>query len=257
MNLSSKEALTKINGWVSEKTEHMIEEFLQEAPSEDVQMILLNAVYFKGEWKEQFDKEDTVREKFYGKDKTSEIDLMCQYDKKYRYIETDGIKAIELPYENENIVMDILLPLSEDGDIHKIFSKLSEKKKSNIFKKLSKTEPEQIASVIVPKFEIEYGVQEITNHLKSLGMNRAFDSQTAEFSKISSGLYAGAVFHKAKIEVDEEGTQAAAATEVQMRKITCAVGEKLFIADQPFLFVVRDKANDMILFMGSVQNLGE
>lgn len=257
IDLSSEEALKQINRWVSEHTENMIDKLLTDIPNEDVKMILLNAVYFKGEWKEKFEKENTVKGKFYGKDKTVEGDMMYQNGKSYRYVEKHGIKAIELPYANDNIVMDILLPTNEKKNINEVFSKLSDKEKANIFKKLSKTEPEKIFIVAIPKFSMEYGVKEITDNLKALGMKQAFEGEKAEFSKIAPQLYASNVFHKAKIEVDEEGTKAAAVTEIEMKQLTCAVGEKTFIADRPFMFVIRDKENDMILFMGEMQNLGE
>lgn len=274
MNLSSEEALNQINDWVSDKTNQMIKKMLTEKPGREEKMMLINAVYFKGEWKEKFDKENTVEEEFYGREKTAEIDMMCKYNNSYRYIVKYGIKAIELPYGNENIVMDILLP--EEGNekliynlpnqtdtdaalpvsITWLFSNLSDKKKSNLFTALSKAEPKKVDIVKIPKFNMEYGGKEIADDLEALGMVQAFDSENAEFSKISPQLYVNSVLHKAKIEVDEEGTEAAAATKIGMRS-TGMTEQKTFIANQPFLFVIRDRENDMILFMGSIQNLGE
>lgn len=258
MNLSSEEALDQINSWVFDKTDHMIDKILTEKLNSEVEMLLINAVYFKGEWKEKFEEENTVKEKFYGKDKTSKTDMMSQYNTSYRYIVKHGIKAIELPYGNDNIVMDILLPEEEEKEINQLFSSLSDKEKSGIFTKLSEAESENLEIVKIPKFNMEYGVKEIASDLKALGMKQAFDCENADFSKISPQMYAGSVLHKAKIEVDEEGTKAAAVTEIEMKvnSVKLDVGET-FIANQPFIFVIRDSANDMILFIGSVQNLGE
>lgn len=260
MNLSGEEARNQVNGWVSEHTEHMIEQLLTQQLDPRTEMLILNAVYFKGEWKEKFEKENTVKDNFYGKDKTSKIEFMCRNNTSSRYINKDGITAVELPYGNENIVMDILLPTEETGDICKLFSELSDKEKSDFLKELSHSEEEKLGALMIPKFRMEYGVKNIKEALKALGMKRAFEqgaadgSGAAEFSKIAPDLYADEVLHKAKIEVDEEGTKAAAVTAIEMRTKSCP---EIFVANRPFLFVIRDRANDIILFMGSVQNLEE
>lgn len=253
MDLTSEDALKQINQWVSDKTNGMIDSIFSDRLEEDIKMMLLNAVYFKGEWKEKFDKENTAKEKFYGKDKTTEVDMMCQYGKPYKYVVKNGVKAIELPYANDKIAMDILLPEKDGKEINQIFFKLTEKEKSELFLALSQSEEEEISTIKIPKFDMEYGVEEISGALKSMGMNSAFGN--TEFSKISSKLYVNSVLHKAKIQVDEKGTKAAAVTAIQCEN-ACVVldKEKNFIADRPFIFVIRDVQNDMILFMGSMQN---
>lgn len=264
-DLTSQESVVRINDWVSQKTNQMINSILTEPLGERVKMLLLNAVYFKGEWKEKFDKEDTVEEKFYGKDKTSKTDMMYQYSERYKYIEKNGIRAIELPYANDKIAMDILLPMDKERtskkqktdekekSINECFSNLSEKEKSALFRELSKQQKQEFTKVAIPKFDMEYGTIDISPALKKLGMEHAFAG--GDFGKISPDLYVGSVAHKAKVEVDEEGTRAAAVTSIMANDTACVLDEvKTFIVNEPFIFVIRDVENDMILFMGSMQN---
>lgn len=253
MDLTSEDALNQINKWVSDKTDGMIDSILSDKLEENIKMLLLNAVYFKGEWKEKFNKENTEKEEFHGKDKTTKVDMMSQYNNSYKYVVRNGIKAIELPYADEKIAMDILLPEKDGKQINRIFSRLTDKEKSELFSALSQAEAEEIASVKIPKFDMEYGVKNISKALQESGMESAFGN--TDFSKISSELSVDSVLHKAKIEVDEKGTKASAVTGIIMKE-TCVLPteEKNFIADRPFIFVIRDVENDVILFMGSMQD---
>lgn len=261
MNLASEAAVKKINKWVSEHTEGMINSILEEPFERNVKMALLNAVYFKGEWKEQFEEGNTRKEEFYGKDKTFQADMMCQTNKEYKYIEKDNMKAIELPYENGKIAMDIFLPLSderEDGNsqnISELFSSLSMEEKAELFAALSAADEQTIGVLKLPKFQLEYGMENISGALQAIGMEAPF--YKSEFTKISPDLKVEGVFHKAKAEVDEKGTRAAAVTMVTKENCVEFVDEerKEFVVDKPFIFVIRDVENDMILFMGSMQNL--
>lgn len=261
MNLASEAAVKQINKWVSDNTEGMINSILKKPFKENTQMALLNAVYFKGEWKEQFEEGNTRKEEFYGKDKTYQADMMCQTNKEYKYIEKDNMKAIEIPYENEKIAMDIFLPLSNEWEdensqnISEIFASLSMEEKTELFAALSEADEQTISVLKLPKFQLEYGVENISGALQAIGMEAPF--YEFGFSKISPDLKIEGVFHKAKAEVDEKGTRAAAVTMVAMDNGIAIMDEerKEFVADKPFIFVIRDVENDMILFMGSMQNL--
>lgn len=256
MDLSSQEALEKINQWVADKTNNMVKPFLTEQLDRDIQMALINAVYFKGEWKTKFQKDDTVKGTFYGKDKTAETDMMCQLNVQYKYTEEYGIKALELPYANDRIAMDIFLPQAEGDNIAALFSNLTESEKTELFAGLSRQAPQELNEVRIPKFDLEYGLVDISESLKGLGMEQAFEKGQADFTKISAGMCVDGVLHKAKIEVDEEGTKAAAATSVEMENDGACLYRE-FSADRPFLFVIRDTQADMVLFIGCVQNLGQ
>lgn len=262
MDLASEDAMKQINRWVSDNTKGMIDSILDEPLEKDTKMALLNAVYFKGKWKEQFDEGNTRKEPFYGKDKTSQTDMMFQTNTTYKYIEKDSIKAIELPYENGKTAMDIFIPISngekdeKSKNISELFSSLSIEEKTELFTALSEADEQTISVLELPKFESEYGVRDISEALQAIGMETPFSA--SEFSKISPDIKVEKVLHKAKIQVDEKGTKAAAVTMVtQTNGIELYVDEerKEFIVDQPFIFVIRDVENDMILFMGSIQNL--
>lgn len=261
LNLASKDAMNQINQWASDHTNGMIDSILSEPLDVDTKMALLNAVYFKGEWKEKFEEENTQKKKFYGY-KTTETDMMHQENVEYKYIEKYGMKAIELPYANEKIAMDIFILMDDDeemyedyNNISKLFSELSAEEKTDLFTALSETQKEEISVLELPKFDLEYGVADISKALKEMGMKAPFEGGN-ELSKISSDIYVDQVLHKAKIEVNEEGTEAAAVTVIEEETDSLVEeGEKKeFIADQPFVFVIRDVENDMILFMGSMQN---
>lgn len=268
LNLASMDAVKQINQWVSDSTNGMIDSILKKPLGEEIPMALLNAVYFKGEWKETFDEKDTQKKKFYGY-KTTEKDMMHQEDTEYKYIEKYGMKAIELPYANEKIAMDVFIlndakddentnddeKISEqERDINKVFRDLSAKEKSNLFAALSKAGKEEISVLELPKFDLEYGVEDISEALKQVGMKAPFEEGRNEFSNIASDIHVGNVLHKAKIEVNEKGTEASAVTAIMMEcdGVALEKEKKEFIANQPFMFVIRDVENDVILFMGSM-----
>ena len=263
LNLASEDAMKQMNQWVSDNTNGMIDSILDEPLYEDIEMTLLNAVYFKGKWKEKFEKENTQKKKFYGKNKTSETDMMYQENTEYKYIEKNGMKAIELPYANGKIAMDIFIPMSDEKknekykNISELFSNLSVREKSDLFKALSEAEEETISVLELPKFDLEYGTADISEGLQNIGMKAPFE-HNAEFSKISSNLWVDKVLHKAKIEVNEEGSKASAVTAIIMGNDVCVLVDeeekKEFIADKPFIFAIRDVENDVILFMGSMQD---
>lgn len=254
MELSADKAREKINQWISKKTKGEIDPFLAENIQNDIEMLLVNAVYFKGKWAEKFDTDNTITDTFYGSKNTTKVSYMKQFGKEYRYVEQNGIRGVELPYEGENIVMDIFIPEKKGENISDLFGALQTEEKEALLKELSDAKTQNINTLAIPKFLAEYGVEDISNALKELGMKKAF--LPGDFERIADGIFADSVLHKAKIEVDETGTTAAAATMVEMRMETACLSEKTeFIADQPFLYMIRDVKKDMILFMGSVRDL--
>lgn len=260
MDLTTQEALGQINQWVADKTENMIYPLLNEKLGSDVRMALINAVYFEGKWEKEFQPEDTKKEKFYGKDKTATVDMMHNYDKKYSYVVKNGMRALELPYKNSDVVMDILLPEKKGENAGIIFSKLSMSQKEEIFAALSKADSKKIGTLELPKFEFEYGIKDIKDSLQEMGIKQAFNPDQADFSHIGPNLYLQQVLHKAKVQVDETGTKAAGVTMGVVAE-NCALPkeeEKIdFIVNKPFVYVIRDTQTGTILFMGEMQNLGE
>lgn len=253
-------ALERINGWASDNTQGMIPQVLNGLPV-DTAMILMNAVYFEGKWEEPFMEEDTYEQIFAGTAGEKEVEMMHQYNKYYAYIEADaiagcGIKGIALPYEDSPLVMKIFIPDGR-GDIVSLFDALSIEEKEALLDSLDSAASEKITRLAIPKFAMEQEIKGLNALLQEMGMKTAFDMENADFGKIAEDLYVSQVLHKAKIEVDEQGTRASAVTTI-VTNDGCAPMEEepiVFEANQPFIYVIQDTRTGMILFMGRVNNL--
>ncbi len=239
---------TAINNWVEEKTNEKIKDliplgFIKPA----TRLVLTNAIYFKAEWATQFDNAKTQKDEFrVSKNKTIEIDMMQRTDALLNYTQTDAFQILELPYA-EDIIMRIFLP-KEDGS-----GALSPETLIDGKNKLT----EQRVNVFIPKFKFKtkYFMKDT---LMKMGMPTAF-SDNADFSKITGtpNLKISEVIHQAFIEVNEEGTEAAAATAIIMEKVTSIrPGAQIptFRANHPFMFIIRQKDTGNILFMGRVSD---
>lgn len=254
----------QMDQWVSENTDGLIES-CEAAPDADTVLTLMNAVYFYGEWKWPF-KDGTYEQTFYGTERESEVDVMYQHYLGLHYYVSDGLRGISLPYGNGDRVMTILIA-SKTGkeDISKdleqtaadIFGAMSTEEKNDFLDKLLTGEKKHIQTVGLPKFEMEYSVTQMGSLLQEMGMEDAFDERQAEFPGIGE-IYVSEVAHKAKIEVNELGSRAAATTEM-LGEATDESEEEIiyFIVKQPFLFMIQDTETGMILFMGQVNNLNE
>ena len=248
----SEKVLGEINEWVSDHTEGMIEPFLEELSPAAVS-ILINAVYFEGKWSSPFDEEMTRTEVFHGQEKDTDVDMM-QQSGMFRYLETEEYQAIQIPYGDGSVAMNLLLPTDLNGQTFQEWYAELDKDQDEIWKELNEAEPTDMQAVRIPKFSLEQQIPDLDQIMKTLGMTEAY-SQDADFSRLAQGLYLDTMVHKAKIEVDEEGTEAAAVTGM-ISRMTAIIEEKPeFIADHPFLFVIQDTENDMILFMGQVNQL--
>lgn len=253
-DLTTDATREEINSWVKEHTGGMIEKILEENLDEDDRMALFNAIYFEGKWMEPFFGEDTKEIPFYGKKDTKNVDMMYLYDKKFSYTEKNGLRGIEVPYKDSSVVMDLVMPSDPDKDIMEVWGNLKEEEKQEFLKVLSEEPLTEIGTLGIPKFESEYtAAEELKEALENMGMPLAFALVGADFGKIGKDLSVGGVVHKAKVSVEENGTKAAAVTEIVMYG-NCALPleeETIdFIANRPFLYVIRDKESDVILFVG-------
>lgn len=255
-----KGALERINKWASDNTEGMIPQVLNELPA-DTAMILMNAVYFEGKWEAPFMEEDTYEQIFAGTAGEKEVEMMHQYNEYYAYVETDaiagcGIKGIALPYENSPLVMKIFIPDGR-GDIVSLFDALSIEEKEALLDSLDNADREKITRLTIPKFTMEQEIKGLNALLQKMGMKTAFDMDNADFDKIAEELYVSWVLHKAKIEVNEQGTKASAVTAIVTNDACAPMEEEpiVFEADRPFIYVIQDTRTGMILFMGRVNNL--
>lgn len=249
----NEKVLEEVNEWVSDHTEGMIDPFLEELPKETVSM-LINAVYFEGKWSIPFDEELTRKDNFKGQEKDTEVDMM-QQSGMFRYLETEEYQAIQIPYGDGSVAMNILLPFNQGDQTFAEWYEELEQDQDEIWKELNDAQQTDLEVVRIPKFSLEQSIPNLDQIMKILGMTEAYSSD-ADFSRLAQGLYLDSMVHKAKIEVSEESTKAAAATGMISRTTAIIEEEKPeFVADHPFLFVIQDTENNMILFMGQVNQL--
>ncbi|NOR44451.1 MAG: serpin family protein [Candidatus Delongbacteria bacterium] len=240
-----------INQWVEDKTNNKIKDLIPKGILDALtRLVLTNAVYFKGEWKEQFKKTRT-QEKTFHTFKGKDVPAKMMYNKaRYGYYENDKFQFLEMPYKGDDVSMFVFLPKDKKGlpDIEKIMDmELINTSIKEIVKKDVK--------VYFPKFKLGLSY-ELSKLMKNLGMNDAF-SKKADFSKMTGNkeLYISAIIHKTFIEVDEKGTEAAAATAVVMRMKSAMPTEcPEFIADHPFFYFIRENSTGTILFTGRMND---
>lgn len=233
----------RINGWVEEKTRDRIQELLKPGVVDrQTTMVLANAIYFKGRWAEQFDKTKTRDGEFHlADDKTVTAPLM-HHSGTYRHGHFDGAKVLEMPYQGGDLSMVVVLPQEPDG-LPAVEKRLTADLLSKWIAGLQQVEH---FDVTLPRFKMTWDA-ELSTPLKALGMTEAFGGG-ADFTGMAetSPGSISAVVHKAFVDVNEEGTEAAAATAVVMR----ASAPSGFRADRPFLFLIRDVKHGTILFLG-------
>ena len=242
-----------INDWVEQKTKDKIKELIPPGGvNRDTALVLTNAIYFKGEWRIKFEKEDTIYEDFYVSEKDKVRVPMMHLEEKFRYYEDEELQIVELPYKGDELSMVVILPQETNG-VKKVEDMLTAERLGAL---LSKMKAEKI-ELILPKFKMTWGSFSLNDVLIELGMPDAFDEMKADFSGINGkgGIWIDNVFHKAFIEVNEEGTEAAAATGVVIVWGSHVI--PVFRADHPFVFVIKDNRSGSILFMGRLMNPAE
>ena len=234
----------KINDWVSSKTNNRINNLLQNLDPE-TQLILTNAIYFNARWEKTFNKKSTTSEDFYDGEKVTKVPMMKKRDN-FAFAEVDGVKIIRLPYEQGRMSMIAVLPPKENDNV---LANLD----AEILKKWISSLDRYEVDLWLPKFKTEKRY-ELKNLFNSLGVKLAF-TDFANFSGITDDekLKIDAIIHQTFIDVDEEKTEAAAATAVVMLKATAMPMRPKraeFHADHPFVYFILDDYTNTILFMG-------
>src|ERR1035437_7079429 len=227
-------SIHKINTWVEDKTAGKIQDLIHPDDITDLtRLVITNAIYFKGDWASQFKKAATKDEAFHlGSGKTAQVPMMRQTGQ-FRFVREDGLAAIELPYADNDLCMIAILP---DGDVEKVGESLSLDK----IQKLRTGMRSQEVDVSLPRFNFETRYL-IGNNLTAMGMPDAFNEGLANFSGITGNkdLYISSVIHQAMIDVNEEGSEAAAATAVVMSSKSARFDmPEAFRADRPFFFMI-------------------
>lgn len=247
--------LAEINGWVKRKTEGKIDKILEELSPNSV-CVLLNAIYFKGVWESQFKKSDTHEAPFkVSAGRQLKVPLMYQ-EGSFRIISGQDFQAISLPYKGNNLSMVVLLPDNVEG-LAALEKQVDDQKLAEWLARLDRQRPRKVF-LFLPRFKLETGY-DLVGPCKKMGMNDAFMAGTADFRGMGwpiGDLWISQIKHKAVVEVNEEGTEAAAATAVEMTTKS-AHRDTVFRADHPFMFMIRDNNSGAILFMGRMVNPGK
>ena len=239
-------ARVAINDWVSDQTKGKISNLIQTGLlSPATRLVLVNAIYFKGRWASEFDKHNTIKSPFsVAPAQKLEVPFMS-ITADFKYAEVDGLQVLELPYVGNDLAMVILLPVKTDG-LKTVAGQLA-----SLDRWLAQAR-EQKVEVFLPKFKLAAQFS-LAKNLTAMGMSDAFSPQ-ADFSGMDGerDLYISAVVHKAFVEVNEAGTEAAAATGVVMRSMAIMRPRPtpVFRADHPFIFLIRDTRSGSILFLG-------
>ena len=252
LNFSDPASVTKINEWVNENTEGLITEIIDEIPDHIV-MYLINALYFKGDWLNQFDKDDTRPGDFYLESgETVQADMMNQENRFATYF-SDQVQMIELPYGDSLFTMSVIMPADSNTPLDRFIDEQITASNLNSWRSNLST-PGRDVILQMPKFEMEYELN-YNDILKAMGMEIAFDEWEADFAGIADvspqNLFIDEVKHKTFIRVDEEGTEAAAVTSVGVG-ITSMPPQ--MIINRPFVFIIHERESGANLFMGKVKN---
>ncbi|RKZ34327.1 serpin family protein [bacterium] len=238
-----------INKWVSENTKGKIKKIVEQIDPQTV-MFLINAIYCRGKWSCEFDKSRTKDDIFYLLDGTEKSVPMMSQSGRYQYYRGKGFQAVSLPYGDGRMSMYIFLP-DEGSSLSDFLAGLNRENWGKWLPLFHYME----GDIRLPRFKLEYE-KSLNNALESLGMGIAFDPGKADFRGMSdTTLYIQSVLHKAVVEVNEEGTVAAAVTSVMMG-ITSVPERFTFIVNRPFFFAIHDNQTNSLLFMGAVVKPG-
>ncbi len=243
--LLSKKTVSSINSWVKKSTDGMIPKIIENA-DRDAVMMLINAVAFEAKWETPYTNDDIEKLEFNSySGKSKKTEFMCSTESVY-LSDSDAVGFMK-PYKNGRFAFAALLP-DEDVNIDDYIASLSGEKLMKIFSSAKKNEE---VDVKMPKFKAEYSTQ-LIDTLKKMGIEDAFDRKSADFSSLidkNDGAYIGTVMHKTFIEVDQEGTRAAAATLVGISKMSMPAINPVCL-NRPFVYMIVDTETNLPLFIG-------
>lgn len=249
---AAEPARLTINAWVEKQTQEKIKDLVPPgAISTDTRLVLTNAIYFKSNWAEKFAKKATKNEPFHVAAGKSVNVPMMRTQERFGYAEADGVKVLELPYMMHSLSMLVLLPEKADG--------LEKRLTAQNLGAWTRGLANRPVKVWLPRFKVTDQFK-LADTLRAMGMAKAFDPKKADFSGMTLStdepLCISEVIHKAFVAVDEEGTEAVAATAVMMGVTAMPRPEEPveFRADRPFIFIIRHNATGAVLFMGRVMD---
>ena len=240
LDFSSPQAAAVINDWVDTNTNGKIEKIVEEIGPEVV-LFLINAIYFKGNWQDEFNKSRTRPSTFHLSNGSQKQVQMMRQEGEHPYFRGENFEATSLPYGDGRLGMYIFLP-NPNSNLNKFLRNLNAENWEGWISQLQ----DRRQTMMLPRFKLEYEVS-LNDTLETLGMGIAFDDG-ADFSGMGPNLFISEVRHKTFVEVNEEGTEAAAVTGVTMLESV----PPAFRVDRPFFFAIYDAETETILFMGTV-----
>jgi serpin B len=247
INFLSPIAKDLINKWCEEKTNGRIKDVIDKIP-ENAVMYLINAIYFKGVWQSQFDKKYTKEQDFFISDgKSYKVKMMMKSDSNFRYFSHEKFQAIDLPYSKGDYAMTIFLP-NYNVNLNTIIKDLNHENLTLWLSNFKK----RYGHLAMPRFKLDFK-RSFKDILAELGMGVAFIEGLADFTRINKmgGLFISEVLHKSFLEINEEGTEAAAVTVVEIG-YTSVGDEFRMTINRPFLLVIRETKNNTVLFLGKI-----
>lgn len=253
-DFDSPEAAEIINKWVSECTEGLIEDMISPPIDPMTILFLINAIYFQGEWSESFDEEKTHEDTFYLPGGEAETVPFMFRSGELDYCEEEGFQAVRLPYGEKGTMAMYVFLSAENSGLREFINTFAGQSWDEWCNNFSQAQ----GNLYLPRFTLEYE-KSLNEVLQTLGMEVAFDPEHADFFDMVTcegepRLFISEVKHKALIEVDEKGTEAAATTSVGMGLTSAPVSQFNMKVNRPFFFLVHDMDTDSILFMGTVTN---
>jgi serpin B len=254
---SNPATVKKINSWCDEKTHGKIKEIIDKL-SDDEKMVLLNAIYFKGDWQAKFEKEATSNDKFTAANGSSQtVKMMHHETTSLRYLKGASFQSVALPYKGEKQSLYIFLP-DKDSNITAFQAQLNNENWNSWMKSFKSTD----VFLSMPRFTINYSAQ-LNDVLSSMGMADAFDREKADFSNLleqKKRAWIGRVLQKTFMLLNEEGTEAAAVTAITFRAESARMRPEKpidFKVDRPFVIALVDQETDEILFLGKIADLDQ
>ncbi len=249
LDFAAAGAVPTINDWVKASTNGKIDNIVDGPIPADVVMYLINAIYFHGAWTTRFDKSLTKPDQFTTVDGSAAPVAMMHRTDTVRVAETADMQVVELPYGGGAFAMTLLLP-KPGGSLAAMVSSLS----SDVWRSTVAAATPQKVDLYMPKFSLRWDAL-LNDPLQSLGMRLAFQGDVADFTRMSRAagnqLYISKVKQQAFVDVHEEGTEAAAATSVEI-SVTCTCGPPVIRIDRPFVFAIRERLSGTILFLGKI-----
>ena len=248
LDFSAPSALTTINKWASDNTNGKIPEVLQEISAQAV-MFIMNALYFNGDWSYQFDKSLTQERPFYPDGGSSVNVSTMNGEVGSKIVSGNGFKVIEMPYGRTNFTMIVIVP---DGTLGTFYPSFTNESWNQITSNLDQMTEFGKANVFMPKFKFSYE-KYLNDQLQSMGMVDAFIPFQADLSSISdASIYVSFVKQNTFVEVDEEGTEAAAVTTIGIEVTSFPPQPTQFVIDKSFIFAIRERTTNTLMFIGQV-----